>query len=248
MKFGLKLWSTNQNVISQAEQLINENVFQYIELTPIPNTQIDAFLSYNLPYTIHITTENYGVNIADKEKQAYNFNVINNCIEWADQLKAKYLILHPGFGSFTSAIEFLEYIEDKRILIENMPKVGLKEEKMIGYSPDQISELIGTKYGFCFDFNHAIKAALSLKTDYKEYIKKFLILNPSYFHIADGKLNNDKDEHLNIGEGQYDFDFLGKYIFSKTINCLTLETPRKCPKSLKEDKENLERIQWFNYK
>jgi len=52
-------------MLSLADQLINEDVFQYIELTPIPNIEIETFLSYDLPYTIHITTERHGVNIAD---------------------------------------------------------------------------------------------------------------------------------------------------------------------------------------
>ena len=103
MNFGLKLWSTNQDTLPQAEQLIKDDVFQYIELTPIPGTEIDAFLSYDLPYTIHITTERHGVNIADKEIRDFNFKTIQNCIEWADQLNARYLILHPGFGSMASS-------------------------------------------------------------------------------------------------------------------------------------------------
>jgi len=41
------------------------------------------------------------------------------------------LILHPGFGSANDTIEFLNSINDKRILMENMPKVGLNNEEMI---------------------------------------------------------------------------------------------------------------------
>ena len=66
MNFGLKLWSINQSMLPQAEQLILDDIFQYIELTPIPGTELDAFLSYNLPYTIHITTEDHGLNIAER--------------------------------------------------------------------------------------------------------------------------------------------------------------------------------------
>ncbi|MDD3246144.1 MAG: TIM barrel protein [Methanosarcina sp.] len=245
MNFGLKLWSTNQDTLPQAEQLIKDDVFQYIELTPIPGTEIDTFLSYDLPYTIHITTERHGVNIADREKRDYNIKTIQNCIEWADQLNARYIILHPGFGSMASSREFLECIDDKRTLIENMPKVGLFDEAMVGYSPEQISELMGSKFGFCFDMNHAIKAAVSLNGDYKEYIKDFLKLNPSYFHISDGNLANEKDEHLSIGEGNYDFEFLMQYVSSIFSKYITLETPRSNLESFNEDLANLTKIKAF---
>lgn len=242
MNFGLKLWSTNQDILPHAAQLIKDDLFQYIELTPIPGTDIDIFLSYDLPYTIHITTERHGVNIADQEKKNYNLKAIQNCIEWADQLKANYLILHPGFGSLASSIEFMNSIDEKRILIENMPKVGLFNELMVGYSPEEISKLMNSKFGFCFDLNHSIKAAISLKKDYKKYVQEFLKLQPFYFHISDGRLNNEKDEHLPIGTGEYDFEFLMQCLPSKYISFVTLETPRMNLRSFDEDIKNLHRI------
>ena len=176
IKFGLKLWSTNSNLLKEAKELIKRGLFQYIELMPIPKTEILPFLDqlYDIPYIIHITTEKHGVNIADKNKEEYNLRTIDNCIEWADKLNAKYLILHPGFGLIDNAIKFLNKIEDKRVLIENMPKVGLNGESMIGYTPNQIKELIGNKFGLCFDLNHAIKASISLNKDYKQFLKEFL--------------------------------------------------------------------------
>lgn len=249
MKFGLKLWSTNQDTLTQAEQLIKDGLFQYIELTPIPNTKIDTFLSYDLPYTIHITTERHGVNIADKEKRNYNMEVINNCIEWADQLKARYLVLHPGFGSLTSSIEFLRHVDDKRILIENMPKIGIYDERMVGYSPEEIESLMGKKFGFCLDLNHAIKAAISLKRDYIEFVQEFLKFKPFYFHISDGHLNHGKDEHLGIGDGEYDFRFVihSMILGSKSnyIEYITLETPRLNLGTFDNDLLNLEKVKSF---
>jgi len=249
MNFGLKLWSTNQDTLPQAEKLIRGDVFQYIELTPIPGTEIDVFLSYDLPYTIHITTERHGVNIADRGKKDYNFEVISNCIEWADQLKANYLVLHPGFGALENAIDFLSYIDDKRILIENMPKVGINNEKMVGSLPEEIELLIGKKFGFCFDLNHAIKAAISLELDYTEFIQEFMEIKPFYFHISDGHLNHGKDEHLGIGEGEYDFRFLVHAMISESnsnsIKHITLETRRCNLGTFDNDLLNLEKVKSF---
>ena len=137
----------------------------------------------------------------------------NKSITWADRLNAKYLILHAGYGSMKHATDVLCEIADDRLLIENVPKVGLNDELMIGYSPAQIEELIGDgDRGLCLDLNHAAKAAVSLGVDYKEYVQDFLVFDPKMFHISDGTLDNEKDEHLNIGEGDYDFEVL--------INCV----------------------------
>jgi deoxyribonuclease IV len=245
MNFGLKLWSTNEGMIERASELIKEGCFQYIELTPVPNTKIDPFLSYNVPYTIHITTERYGLNIAEPQKKDFNLELINNSISWADQLNAEILILHPGFGILQDAIEFLESLRDTRILIENMPKVGLDNEEMVGYSLEHIRELTGSKFGFCLDLNHAVKAALGLGIDYKSFVKDFLILEPSYVHISDGLLTNCLDEHLNIGEGEYDFEFLRQCLNLGKDNNITLETPRTNLNSFDEDLNNLKKINLF---
>ena len=245
IKFGLKLWSINHDMIDKAKALIENNFFQYIELMPIPDTEIAPFLEYNLPYIIHITTEKHGLNIADKKKKEFNLRAMNNCIEWADKLNAKYLILHPGFGRIDNAIEFLNKIDDKRILIENMPKVGINDERMIGYTIEQIEKMINNKFGFCLDLNHAIKVAVSLKVDYKLFIEEFLKLNPRMFHVSDGKLDNEKDEHLPIGEGEYDFEFLMDCVKKSKSKYITLETPRTNLDSFDEDLKNLDKLVRF---
>jgi len=231
--------------LDKASRLIKNNAFHYIELTPIPNTKIALFLKCDVPYIIHIPTEKQGSNIAEREKKNFNMRIIDECIEWADKLNAKYLILHPGFGSINNAIEFLDGISDKRILIENMPRVGLNNEKMIGYAPEQITTLTSNKFGFCLDFGHAIKAAVSLNRQYKKLVEEFLKLKPSVFHISDGRLSDEKDEHLNIGRGDYNFEFLMNCVKRRRKEYLTLETQRTKLNSLDEDIENLGRLMLY---
>lgn len=245
MKFGLKLWSINECLIKKAETLIIEDVFQYVELTPIPNTDLKPFLSYDIPYVIHITTESHGLNVADVKKRDSNLGIINDCIQWADKLNAVHMVLHPGYGSIDDSIEFLELMEDDRILIENMPKVGLNGECMVGYSPNEIEMLTGLKFGFCLDFGHAIKAAKSQQKEYIPYIKSFLKLKPEMFHICDGMLNEEKDKHMSIGDGEYDFDFLLRCVLDNKSRYVTMETPRKDLSSLDEDLVNIGRLKSF---
>lgn len=241
IKFGLKLWSTNHKVLDKAIERVT-NTFSYIEITPIPHTEIAPFLEYDLLYIIHITTERDGLNIADKQKERFNRKIIDNCIEWADNLDAQYLILHPGFGSMNTALSFLDHVRDERILIENMPKVGLNDENMIGYTPEQIETLMGTSFGFCLDFGHAIKAAVSLNEDYKGYVNEFMKLEPNMFHISDGRLCSEKDEHLAVGDGDYDFQFLMNCVKRSKSSHITLETARTNPDSFDEDFANLRKL------
>jgi len=246
IEFGLKLWSINYHQLSEAVKLIEKDMFQYIELMPVPNTDISPFLEIDVPYFIHVTTESYGVNIANRSKKEFNLEIIGLCREWADKLGARYLILHPGYGSIDDATKFLEKIGDNRILIENMPKIGINNEKMVGYTVEQVRELMNNRFGLCLDFGHAIKAAVSLNEDYEKYIKKFLKLNPKMFHVSDGKLNNQKDEHLHIGEGDYNFEFLMGCIKKSKLKYVTLETPRSLD-SLDGNSKNLEKLMlWIN--
>ena len=239
IKFGLKLWSTNIDLINKANHLIDEDVFDYIELFVIPGSKIKPFL-IDIPYIIHIPHDSFGVNIGNPAVKEYTLQMINESMIWGDQLNAKCLILHAGYGSMQHAIDILDVVSDRRIIIENMPKVGIRGEIMIGYSPAQIQELIGdSKMGFCLDFGHAVKAAISLGIDYKDYINKFIKLKPKVFHISDGLLNNEKDEHLNINEGSYDFDYLIEVIKKNESKFVTLETPRFNQKSLYEDVKNI---------
>ena len=61
-------------------------------------------------------------------------------------------------------------------------------------------------------------------------------LEPRVFHVSDGMLSGERDEHLGIGKGEYDFGFLMECVGGKEL--VTLETPR-IQKSLDEDVDNL---------
>ncbi len=243
MKFGLKLWSKNKDLMGEANRLINENFFHYVELFYVPETEIKPFLEHDIPYVVHIPTENFGLNIGDKNKKEFNLKIINACINWADKLNAKYIIQHADSGSLDDAKNLLKEVHDDRIVIENMPKVGINGEKMLGYEPEQLKELMGVEnFGFCLDFGHAVKAAVSMDKDYREYVNELLKLKPDMFHISDCNLKTEIDEHLNIGEGELDFEFLKECILKGDSRYVTVETPRKTLNSLDEDLVNLKKL------
>ncbi|MDO9096836.1 MAG: TIM barrel protein [Candidatus Methanoperedens sp.] len=240
IKFGLKLWSTNTDLVNQAIQLIDDKIFDYIELFVVPATHISPFL-VDVPYIIHIPHHKFGVNIGEASKKKYNLQMINESIAWADELDAKYLILHSGYGSMEHSTDLLHEITDNRLLIENMPKVGLNDEQMIGYSPEQIEELIrNSDRGLCLDMGHAAKAAVSLEKDYREYVKMFLRFEPKVFHMSDGMLSSEKDEHLSFGEGEFDFEYLLGCVSSCRSKLITIETLRVNQHSLQEHVQNVD--------
>lgn len=245
IKFGLKLWSTNKELFLEAEALIKQGAFHYIELLVVPGTDISPFLRLKVPYIIHAAHEHWNVNIADDNKEKQSQEVIQNAIQWANKLKAMYIVLHPGFGNISVAKKFLSKISDSRILIENMPKLGMNGEFMIGINKEELNILKGDIFGFCLDLNHAMKAANSLKIQYKEYILELLQLNPNIFHISDGILSREDDDHLNIGKGEYDMDFLSSCIKKNRNKYVTLETPRENKDSLKEALEDSIKLQPF---
>lgn len=240
MKFGLKLWSTNIDLVSQAIQSIDEKIFDYIELFVVPDTQITPFM-VDVPFIIHVPNEKFGVNIGDVTKKENNLHKINESIRWANKLDAKYIIIHAGDGSILCANDTLREIIDNRILVENMPKIGLNNEHMIGYSPEHIKEIIEhSNIGLCLDFGHAAKASVSIGLEYKEYINMFLEFYPKVFHISDVTLKYEKDNHLNIGEGEFDFGYLLYCINRNPSKLVTIETPRIGQKSLDSDIMNVQ--------
>jgi deoxyribonuclease-4 len=212
-------------LIPELLQLKESKIIDYIELSVIPNTQVAPFSELAGDYILHIPQEKFGINLADKLQTESNSNILNLCFQWADILNAKFLIIHPGFGEEETVLKNLEEINDDRIILENMPKVGINQEKMIGFSPKSMVKLMGSKFGFCFDINHAIKAATSLRVDYKEFLPSFLSLNPKIIHISDGRSRLEIDEHLNIGKGDFDWDFILQQILESNCDWVTLETP-----------------------
>jgi deoxyribonuclease-4 len=249
MKIGLKLWSSNTDMISKAVELISSGIFHYIELMPVPRTEPSLFQEYDVPYILHVTSEKFNFNIADDKLFDYNMRIIKENIEWTNNLDAKYMILHPGFGDLNEALAFLSRIDDERIIIENFPRIGINnEEDLLGYSVNQVELLMGEKFGFCLDFGHAVKAAISLKKNYKDFILDLVKLEPNMFHLSDGDLVTEKDQHLNLEEGNYDLNFLmncvisGKHGHSKHV---TLETPRMNLNSFDEDLDNVNRLKKY---
>ena len=77
-------------------------------------------------------------------------------------------------------------------------------DDLSGSIADEIKYIMDeTGCGFCFDFSHAICAAISHNINIDTQLKNFFDLNPTVYHMCDGDLNIAEDKHLHFGEGNY---------------------------------------------
>jgi len=224
MLLGLKIWSINTDLIDEAVSLIHAGLFAYLELMPVPHTDIRPFLGRNIPYIIHSVE----VDIADPACRKESLQAVQECLRWADVLCVPWVILHPWRGDIHAATGFIKDLNDSRIIIENMPYIGLDGFPLLGSRPVEIDCFKRESgCGFCLDLNHAVKAACAYDIPYPQYLESFVALNPTMFHLSDGTLDGGKDVHLAIGEGEYDMKLLLDLIARSGEEIyVTLEVPK----------------------
>jgi len=250
IKIGIGIRSNEPNLIKEANELFETGVLDFAEIFFISGSSIAPFSSLKMPLTMHAPHFGYGVNLADKTKKEFNLKSIKECIDASDKIKAEYVTFHPGEalagGHYDDAVErsisILSYFKKSktRICFENVPlKSDYKGTVCIGYKPEDIKKMVTSGFGFCFDLNHACKAAVSLKAPPEEFIKKFIKFNPDYFHISDGRLSSDVDEHLFLGEGGYNIEFMKSLIKGSKSKMVVIETHRKSKISLEENKKDI---------
>ncbi len=253
-KIGLKLWSTNTFYIQIVNKLYNEKVFDYIELSAIPNS-FDDTISYwrdvDIPFIIHAPHFMQGLNFSDNSKEKENILLAEYAFKFADNLKAKYVIFHPGIeGDYKETAKQISKISDSRTIIENKPynvavyANGLSENDIcVGYLPSHIKYIADTaKIGICVDVGHCFCAANAINEDKYTLLQEFVSLNPKMYHISDGDINGATDKHFSIGSGSYDFEKIFS-ILPKDIQ-ITLETEKSSKNNLddfKNDCKNLKK-------
>lgn len=236
-KIGLKLWSTNNNYIKNAIKIYEKGIFDYIELFAVPESSsyIIYWKNLNIPFIIHAPHFGNGLNFSKKELFNSNIKMTKESLYFADQLKSEYIIFHPGVnGEIEESIRQINYINDKRILIENKPYFG-KENNLvcIGNSLEQIRLILKEcKIGFCFDIGHSICAANFYKIDPLENIKEFIKLDPTIYHLTDGLYDSMYDEHLHFKEGNYPLKDIIKIIPKNSM--ITNEAKKKYKNGLSD--------------
>lgn len=231
LNLGLKLFSTNTELIDKAKELWSRKVFSYIELYIIPASfqeTIQSWKNCGIPFVIHAPHSFHGMNLARQEQAVSNRALFAEVQKFTDFLQGEIIIVHGGHtGIIDETIRQVRLFADQRIYLENKPKVGLHGEKCVGYSPAEftIAAESGVFGGYVLDFGHAACAALSMKAETMELIEEFLRFGPEIFHISDGHNHLEKDSHLSLGKGSLDIAAFISLLPAKAL--LTLETPRR---------------------
>lgn len=247
IKLGIKISTDNFNLIPEIYD--NQDLIDYIEISIKPDFNIEEIKLINnikLPYAIHLPNSNKGINFGDVNQDKNNLEFLKNLNENMDmfnKLNPICYIIHPESGDLNYSIKNLKKIKLKPLAIENMPIKGIRGEKLLGYDPDTLKIFFKVilDLEFCFDINHAIKASITLNEDYLLFLKKILkFKKPILFHIADGDLNVEIDNHLHLNEGEYNLNQIKKILldFADIVH-LTFETPRNLKNGINDDLKNM---------
>ena len=252
LQYGLKIWTTDKDSFQEALELFKNGEIDFAEIYIVPDSFLRKELKVlkKIPTIIHSVHESHNFNIF--KLQDFKIELFKNqVVKTADFLKSRFIILHSGIGGAQDLFKKnIAKIYDKRILMENMPKIATDGKTCFGYSLEQLKFIKeDCRLNFCLDFGHAIKSAVSQKLDYKDYIKSLIYhLKPSYFHLAGGEKKNEKDEHLNLFEGDFDAVWIKKTLESLAKNqsvYLVFETP-KSKNNLENDIKNIDYFKNLN--
>lgn len=238
MKVGLKLYSTDVVSIPDALKLREQGFFDYVELYIIPSSYkgtINAWKALDVPFVIHAPHSFHGFNLAQANMWEANQRNFKEAQLFADSLGADTIIVHGGNnGSFAETLRQIDLLKERRIALENKPRIGLKNEVCMGWSPSEFRWAVdaGVINSLVLDFGHAVCAANSLDVDVMGIISEFLEFKPRIFHLSDGDNSSEKDIHLNLGKGS--LDLAGFLSFVPEGALLTIETPRNPSNGLED--------------
>jgi sugar phosphate isomerase/epimerase len=203
MKIGVKNYSDEEYFSALLDRA------DFLEVMAIPGKDYSYLGKLGKPITIHAQHERFGINVADKTKKEKNLESINFAIELANKFNSKVIIQHPGkivneHCSEEQAIDFLNSIKDKRVIIENVTHIKNK----IGITFEGVGDIMKkTGKGLCFDVNHAIITALELGKDPYEYLMEFVKLKPAYYHIGGQEIHGGAEgTHLSFKDKESNID------------------------------------------
>lgn len=235
-KFGFKLFSTNltnaPTLVKECADFVADAQDMFIELMVEPTSLKEDFNKIkaqigNLEVRIHAPHKALGFDTGSKEFEEQNKKMFALTQYAADIFNAKTIVVHAGCGHGKQYIEEtirqFNLLNDKRIVVENL-HYAINGVARHGNTPQEIAYIMKeTCCGFCFDFSHAVCAALSLKLDIEKQLKDFYALKPKVYHMCDGNINVAEDSHMHFGTGNFDLQhFLNDY--TDTNAYITIET------------------------
>lgn len=213
MKIGASSLAGIDKTLEETLEFIESLGIEYVELVhqfPSENIAIDLLESYSLKYTIHAPFMDVNIASLQETSRADSIKQIKNSINFANDIDAKAVVVHPGLTSFLpnkyfpdkviqaandSIKELGEYGNDLGVLttIENMPNFP----SMIYENIYELNELlVSLDMPMTLDIGHAEHAGYPAEEMYFDCIK--------HVHAHDNF--GDDDSHLALGEGSIDLN------------------------------------------
>lgn len=216
-KFGFKIFSTNlynaPEFVKECADFAANHSDVFIELMTHTESSENDFNKLKAQFEsidvrIHAPHNVMGFDTGNKDLEQQNQKILAVAQRAADIFNSKTIVVHAGLGHgekyISETARQFKLFNDSRILVENLPYLDNVSVPMHGSTADEISYIMNEcGCGFCFDFSHAICAALRLKKDIETQLKEFFALNPAVYHMCDGNINEPQDAHLHFGEGNY---------------------------------------------
>lgn len=206
LKYWIKLWSINENLFEETIKSVKNWFFDFVEIYVIPwkfhADVLKNFVENNIKISIHAPHWAHWFNPIDPNNNSEE--IWKEIKQYIDFLNPFQIVIHPEVWTDVKVLEKkLQYFNDPRIIIENMPNKSslLANTEFYGYSLNQIKKIKKITHWFCFDFAKAKSSAISQWIDIMGFYNDLLYeMNPDYFHISWFLSNTEIDEHFDLWE------------------------------------------------
>ena len=235
-KFGFKIFDNDINInplfLQECVDFAKNKTDVFIELMVTTNCSKENYESLktilaDTEVRIHAAHSSMGFDAGNKDLEKQNRQIIAMAQTAADMFNSQTIVVHAGCGRgekyINETIRQFKIFNDARIVVENLP-AGADNTFFCGNTAAEIKHIMQESgCGFCFDFSHAICAALQMNLDIDKQLSDFFELKPNVYHLCDGNINIAEDMHLHFGEGNYPLQqFLHKYTADNAY--ITMET------------------------
>lgn len=217
-KFGFKFFSTNLHnvptLIKDCADYVTTKDDMFLELMVVASSSEQDLYEIkkqvgNAEVRIHAPHHVMGFDAGNRALEKQNMEIFAKAQAAADMFNAKTIVVHAGCSHGKDYIKEtarqFKLFNDKRIVVENLPFIDNADGKELqGGTANEIKYIQDAcGCGFCFDFSHAICAAVSLNKDIEQQLAEFYALKPNVYHMCDGDMTQNKDSHDHFGEGNY---------------------------------------------
>ena len=211
MKIGASTLAGIENELENVLEFIEDLGIEYAEIVnqyPYEKIDMESLESFNLKYSVHAPFMDVNIAALQEKSRITSIKQIKESIDFANEINAEAVVVHPGLASFLANKYFLDTVYElanesiKEIgdygrnlgvltTIENMPAF----DGMLYQNMNDLNELlVSLDMTMTLDIGHANHVGYSPDGMIFDSIK--------HIHMHDNF--GDDDAHLPFGEGSID--------------------------------------------